>query len=83
MSMFDACMKNLDIKGDAPKPHTFILYCQLFRTKIQPLTQGSLPCARIKPYTPKKKLSRTPPAMGMPIFAQHNNQPTIPGHSSK
>ncbi len=32
--------------GDAVKPDTFVLNCQLFRTKIQPFTQNSLPHAR-------------------------------------
>jgi hypothetical protein len=32
--------------GDAVKIVTFVLNCQLFRTKVQLFTQNSLPCAR-------------------------------------
>ena len=40
--------------GDAVKPDTFVLNCQLFRTKIQPFTQNSLPHARAH-QTPNTK----------------------------
>jgi hypothetical protein len=70
--------------GDAVKPDTFVLNCQLFRTEIQPFTQNSLARARIKHQTTiKTKPLPTSPTMAMLILAQHNNQPTIPRHYSK
>jgi hypothetical protein len=66
--------------GDAVKPDTFVRNSQLFRTKIQPFPQNSLPRARIKHQTTKTKWLRTLLTMAMLILAEHNNQPTILRH---
>jgi hypothetical protein len=67
-------------EGDTQKPDTFILNCQLFRTKMQPFAQNLLPPARIKHQKTTMKLLHRSLTMTMLLLAQHNNQPTILRH---
>jgi hypothetical protein len=68
--------------GDAVKLVTFVLNCQLFRTKVHFFnSKFTSSCARFKQHqTTKTKLLPTPPTMATLILAQHNNKPTIPRH---
>jgi hypothetical protein len=56
--------------GDAVNPNTFVLNCQIFRTKMQPFIQNSLARARgSNTKQQKRKSLRTPPTMAMLVLA--------------
>jgi hypothetical protein len=59
--------------GDAVKIFTFVLNCQLFRTKVQLFTQDSLPCARAS--NNKNEIVAHPTDHGNPHFGL-TQQPT-------